>query len=62
MSDLERLVEFYLDLEGNEGREARYERLDALARIYVELERLATKDGFGPGAVTGWSMTISRNL
>jgi len=59
MVDLDSLVRRYHKVCEDPSK-TRYDRLEALAHIYIELENLARDDGFGPTAVTGWSSILSR--
>jgi hypothetical protein len=38
-----------------------YDRLEALARVFVELERLARIEGFGNGAVATYAAAMQRH-
>ena len=44
-----------------EGYSDRYDRLEFLAVIYNELEALAKRDGFGPGAVAAYAAAMARH-
>lgn len=38
-----------------------YDRLEALARVFVHLERLARLEGFGSGVVATYALAMSRH-